>query len=480
MSRKDFTIQSNVKVEDLLLDRGNPRIRSAIDQSDCIARVLHKREQMLNMMKSLAKEGLSTVPILVAPCTEVAGKWIVKDGNRRITALKLLNNPSLCADEELQTQIKNIVKDSKDGIDSAIDCLSSNDPVAIAREVKLRHSGALAGVGQLDWSAYLRTVYELNNALSTDYKRAGQYLLWAEDKGIAVADEFPISTVHRFFTIENIGTLGFIVENDELALNTTQAIALAMANEVIGDLSSGRKKVDDLFTGDAAKVYLTQLRKNAGWPFQNEPTKPTSTTPPSAETNNTSTSTNASSPASSTSNSPTPSPSPAPTATPSPSTRGGRPPSKPNWDRKKLFWLGAPQPALSVSTSEIAGKMRAIFYEVAQIKDVRESPLTTAFLIRAIIELSEKEYRTTKSLTDKKKLADNIFSACDSMLGGALMTGSQVDLVKAYTATTRSDVGIFNVDTLQKYLHRETHKPAPQTINTFWDELYPFVHACWK
>jgi hypothetical protein len=155
---------------------------------------------------------------------------------------------------------------------------------------------------------------------------------------------------------------------------------------------------------------------------------------------------------------------------------GGRPPSKPAWDRKKLFWAGAPQPPLS--SSEI--KLRGICYEIAQIKDVRESPLTTAFLIRALIELSEKHYRKSNGLMDKGKLADNIASVCDSMLNKSALNAGQVQLVKAYTVTKAPDVGIFNVDTLQKYLHRETHLPVAQTINTFWDELYVFVHACWK
>ena len=66
------------------------------------------------------------------------------------------------------------------------------------------------------------------------------------------------------------------------------------------------------------------------------------------------------------------------------------------------------------------------------------------------------------------------------MLAKGHLTASQAQLVKAYTVTKATDVGLFNVDTLQKYLHRETHLPAPSTINTFWDEFHVFVLACWK
>jgi hypothetical protein len=478
MSRKDFTLQVSINISDLLLDEGNPRIRSAKDQPECIARVLRKEKQMLNLIKSIAKEGLSTIPILITPSQKIEGKWVVKDGNRRMTALKLLNDHLLCVNEDLRQQIKTIATESGVIFENTVDCYSSNDPNAIAREVKLRHSGALEGVGQLDWSAYLRTVYELNNELATDYKRAGQYLLWAEDHGINVDDDFPISTVHRFFSVDNIGLLGFKISDDNLTITCEEHVAVRMAQEIIGDLGTGRKKVDDLFTGDAAKIYLNQIRKNAGLSLQSPAVNSTPSNLRPQATANTPGSASIYPSNALTIQSPIPTTTMQLSATGN--IRGGRKPSKPNWDRKKLFWAGATQPALSVGASPIAEKMRTIFYEIAQIKDVRESTLTVAFLIRAMIELSEKQFRTANSLQDKNVLADNIAAACDAMLNKSLLNRSQVDLVKSYTVTKRSEVGIFTVDTLQKYLHRETHKPTAQTINTFWDELHPFVHACWK
>lgn len=474
MSRADFTSRHDVLVDNILLDEGNPRIRAGSDQADCIARVLRKRDQMLKLMKSIAEEGLSTVPILVTSDKKNAGKWIVKDGNRRITALKCLNAPALCLDTNLRAQVDAIVKANKKNIPSKIDCLSSENPDAIAREVVLRHSGELGGIGQIDWSAYLRTIYLLNNDLSAEYKRAGQYLLWAEAHGVVVEDEFPITTVTRFFSTENIKTLGFNVVEDELVQVANEPVAVAMATRVIDDFATKKMKVDDVFTVEAAQAYLSQVRFDAGWPLPAPPTAPTPTTPSPSTSPPAGGAAPTATPAGPASPGPAPAPPAAAPATPSP--KRGRTPSKQSWDRATLFWKGAPIPP-AIPLSEV--KMKGVIFEIGRIRDVRESPLTTAFLIRALIEVSEKRYRTKNSLIDKQKLADNIAAACDSMRQRSLITDSELAVIKAYTVTRRSDVGVFNVDTLQKYLHRETHFPVPQTINTMWDELCPFVRACW-
>lgn len=478
MGRKDFTLLTDVDViDDILLDERNPRIRAAGSQQDCIDRVLRKREQMQNLIESIAKEGLSTTPILLTSSTTEKGKWVVKDGNRRVTALKLLNDPSLCTDPEFNQKIVAIADAHKDNIPRKIDCLSSENPEAIAREVVLRHSGELGGVGQIDWSSYLRTIYLLNNDIAADYKRAGQYLLWAENHDIVVDDDFPITNVSRFLSVKNIRALGLDVVDDELALNIDIKTAINMATRIIDDFGTKKKSVNSVFTPELAEAYLNDVRKDAGLLPINTPL------PVSSPTMQPSTGAKApapvASPTSTSATSPLVPNAPATTGTSetaTPKPKVGRPPAKPSWDRRKLFWVGAPQP--SIPSSET--KMRGVLLEIGQIKDVRVTPLTTAFLIRALIELSEKHYRTKYGLDDKRKLADNITAACDSMVEKKYLTLSQMQLVKSYTVTKKDDVGIFNVDTLQKYLHRETHLPAPQTINMFWDELYSFVHACWK
>ncbi|EJU1397831.1 TPA: ParB N-terminal domain-containing protein, partial [Escherichia coli] len=184
MARKDFTQQIDIPIQNILLDTENARIRAGRDQNNCISRILRQENQMLVLMEDIAENGLTTMPILVMPHSE--GKWVVKDGNRRITALKLLNNPDSCPEPHLIPKIKKIKEKYHDNIPTTVDCLSSDNFEAVFKEIIARHSGARNGAGQYDWFAYMRTIYLLNNGHPTDYKRAGQYMCWAEQEGIDV------------------------------------------------------------------------------------------------------------------------------------------------------------------------------------------------------------------------------------------------------------------------------------------------------
>lgn len=476
MGREDFVLQQMVSIDDILLDEKNPRIRSGSNQNDCIEKVLRKEEHMLRLMESIAKDGLSTAQILVSS-SDISGKWIVKDGNRRITALKLLNNPSLCVNETLRNKIIKLKTLPGIKIPNAVDCLSSDNADSIAQELLLRHSGELNGVGQIGWSAYMKTIYLLNNAQVTEYKRAGQYVLWAERRHIEVDDDFPISTMTRFFSAENIKILGFDIRDDDLVLIASEQVAINMARRVIDDFGTGRVSVNDVFRPELAMAYLQTVRDDAGWPIpaaatpassQNSVSTPTPTASAPTATNATQQTPNV---LGGTSNTSTPT-----NRMPVTTLRAGRVPSKPLWDRKKLFTSASPAPAVPT----INHKAKIVLFEITQIKDIRDCPLTLVFLLRALIEQSEAYYRKANGISDKRSLADNISAINDVMLTKGKISKSQAELVKAYTVSAKTDVGILNIDTLQKYIHRDTHLPSAATIITFWDELCPFVRACWS
>ncbi|EHI6441514.1 ParB N-terminal domain-containing protein, partial [Escherichia coli] len=233
MARKDFTQQIDIPIQNILLDTENARIRAGRDQNNCISRILRQENQMLVLMEDIAENGLTTMPILVMPHSE--GKWVVKDGNRRITALKLLNNPDSCPEPHLIPKIKKIKEKYHDNIPTTVDCLSSDNFEAVFKEIIARHSGARNGAGQYDWFAYMRTIYLLNNGHPTDYKRAGQYMCWAEQEGIDVDDDFPITSVARFFTRDNLLLLGFEVENDKLKPILSKEKIIKMASKINSD-----------------------------------------------------------------------------------------------------------------------------------------------------------------------------------------------------------------------------------------------------
>ena len=465
MARSDFRVVSDVAVEDIMLDVHNARIRAGADQNDCIRRILRKRDQFLAICESIAKDGLTTMPILASPNED--GTYTVKDGNRRTTALKLLNNPDLCPEPDLVSKIVKIVAAHKN-FPSRVDLTVTNNEPAMIREVLSRHQGEMGGVGQMGWSAYLRTLYLLNHDHPAEYKRPGQYALWAEGQSIFVEDEFPISTLQRFFTIENLQLLGFDIDaNDELSLNLPQATVRQITTKVVGDFGGG-KSVNEVFTPDQARQYIDEVRASAGLPpavpaaapapasaATTPPTSspPTSTAPPTSGAGGAS------------------SPSPAPT-TPSPPPRAPATPATSAADRKKVFGTRSPGIAIPATghpkEQTLVAELRAL--------DLSKFPLAATMLTRALIELSDLHFRSKNTLPDQGTLSKNIKKSAQHMLTNGKLSASEEDMVKRLCNPSGA---MIEIETLQKMVHRSTHNLDRKFVNTLWDNIGCFVKACW-
>lgn len=407
MARKDFELQKDVDIDDIYLDPENARIRSGSSQEECIAKVLKKSDQLIVLIKSIVKDGLSTTPILITPYSNEQGKWVVKDGNRRITALKLLNRPGLCPDVVLREKIIGIATSSTD-IPAAVDCLSSSNTESILKEVISRHSGAQEGAGQLDWSAYLRTFYLLNNNQYSEYKRAGQYCLWAEQQGIFIDDEFPISTISRFLNTENLELIGFRIVNDELVEDLPKDKLVGMARKIITDFTNKNLNVDDVKKNEQAQQYLETVRKSVGLtakiiveiidqPRDND--KATTLIDP--KNNPVSTSPQESIPAA---------------AVYLGQQVGNR---KASWDRTKLFHPGSPKPSIPISHN----KVRSVVAEITNL-NVSKTPIAVGFLLRVLIDFSTKQFSTARSIKDQGGLAKNVLINAKAMANEGLIDAS--------------------------------------------------------
>lgn len=461
MARRDFELQKDVDINDIYLDPENARIRSGSSQEECITKVLRKSDQLLVLMKSVVNDGLSTIPILLTPHASQPNKWVVKDGNRRITALKLLLHPELCQDLVLREKIIHIANSSTD-IPKVVDCYSSTNQESILKEVISRHSGAQAGAGQLDWSSYLRTYYLLNNDQHSEYKRAGQYCLWAEQHSIFIDDDFPITNISRFLNSENLDLLGFKVIDDNIKGYLPENQLIGMARKIISDFANKLLKVADVWTNDQAQEYLKTVRQSVGLPQTPEAT----TAQPTNVENGSDSSANRNEATTSQNQTAT-----APTQ-PTPSGQTGN--RKAPWDRNKLFHNGSPKPVIPFTHT----KLRTVVAEIGQL-NVKNTPLAVCLLLRGLIELSANQFVTVHSLKDHQKLAKNVASTAEAMLGQGLINDSQLDIIKRY-CNSDPNQGLLHIETLQKYVHRDTHQPNYQILNTFWDEFGCYVRACWS
>lgn len=473
MSRQVFQTIANISVSDLLLDTGNPRIRYGADQNDCIQRIARDRQNFTNLMADIVSAGLSPEHIIVSPGED--GKWIVRDGNRRVTALKLLNNPSLASfDASLSAFVKRLAESNVMPL-ATVDCLSCTDEAKIIEFINRKHTGENAGVGQRGWSALLKSLFNINNKLPDPNKRAVQLVIWCEERGVAVDDEFPITTLTRVLSTETLALIGFQVVNDELKPSIDEAVSTKLAKRLIEDAAAGIIHVKrdgtsgSVYSIAEQKAYLQKIRDQI-FPEDNAQTIVAASVVAEAK--------NDLSPSSTSDNESVSSkggdivqPQSETNAAATKPARLPSSPTTPSWDRPCIFVRK--HPGFSVPVNET--KAWNIVAEIKKI-NVRNTPIAASMMLRALVERSTAYYRSSNKLSNDKSFKSGILSSIDHMEKAGKLDNKQA---RAVRALAQNDDSILSAETLHQYVHSKSFHPDPQNLNTIWDQISCYIRACW-
>ena len=367
-----------VPINDLALDTDNPRIISQEDEKSCIETMLNMNEvYILNLAEDIAKNGLKNKDIIVKKGTgAMKCKYIVRDGNRRITSIKLLNDPTKAPNSRFTEKFSKIKK-QYNNFPKAIECDVYADETEIMEVLLSRHAGVNNGVGQVPWEAMAKAKYSEKIKESNPNIKALNLLRWAESfGGIEFDDTFPITTLaDRIMSKENLGRIGFDLNGDIITLVGDADIAFNIVNHIINDIkneiATSRKLID---TARHQKEYIDNLCAKYG----DNSLKVTSGIGAATTT----------------------------TGNTQPLQAGqpgvGKPPQihhipqNPK-DRPKLFVRGQ----ISFTVPANQKKAQAI---LAEIKNLRtdENPIAVAMLLRAFIELATDYYINKNKITINK------------------------------------------------------------------------------
>jgi hypothetical protein len=142
-----------IDVERIFLYEENPR-HEPLDSQPAIIEHLCKDEQVLNLARSIAVEG--TNPLEIVGLVEIKstgrGKksYVVWEGNRRICAIKLLNDPDLAPAHYR----KDIIKAAEEyKAITAVPAVIFDDHDELKFWMAVIHGGQQAGIGRKDWNA---------------------------------------------------------------------------------------------------------------------------------------------------------------------------------------------------------------------------------------------------------------------------------------------------------------------------------------
>lgn len=248
-----------IPVDKIFLDQENPRHEPYQKQSDVIE-YLCKHENILELARDIVKNGLNPLELFaVVPQKAKQSVYFVAEGNRRMCAIKLLNDPEL-APVKLRKNFEQLAVGLSQIFEVSV--VVFDDRKAVALWLNRIHGGLQGGIGRKSWSPEqkARHTKDTTNFLAQvilDYAENNGFILSQDRKG-------KLTTVQRYISNPLFrDAIGLIHNNTERVLRDRplEDFNIILKNFIL-DLLSGT--VNSRSNSKAIKNYSRTLSSLEG------------------------------------------------------------------------------------------------------------------------------------------------------------------------------------------------------------------------
>ncbi len=142
-----------IKIEDLLVNPKNFRFDPVANQKEAINIMINNmKPKVKKQAEDIAKYGLNPTETLAVTKT-YKGKYIVHEGNRRLTAIKLIDNPrTIPLDEKTKLFFQKLKENYGENLPSQIECTVFSREQETHHWIQLKHTGENDGAGVVRWN----------------------------------------------------------------------------------------------------------------------------------------------------------------------------------------------------------------------------------------------------------------------------------------------------------------------------------------
>lgn len=441
----------DLQVNQILLDSVNPRHDPLNSQVEQIKAMINSQmDKLVKLAEDITAFGLNPSDLItVIPHSSEKDKYIVVEGNRRITALKLLNSPALCHDTGIRRRFEALKKLYVMNPIYQIKSIVYSDRETAKHWISLKHTGENAGAGTVPWKPIEIKRFQAqgqNNKESLGLQLMNFILnnLALDDESTNIIRAMPITTVERLLGDPDVRkTLGLSIVDGVLETKLTKECAARVLYDLITPIATGDKKVTSVYYKKDRKRYMEEFGQS----------------PLEAPENLTADSWPLNSP---------PKSAPQKMAPHPPTTR-----SKPlSIARKYVIPAGC---ALKI----INPRINAIYYELKNHLKVDDVPNACAVLLRVFIELSVDAYCTNSNTGthENDDLHKKLSKIADYMENTGLMRKSDLKPIRKAASVPH---GLFSTNTLNAYVHNSSIHPRSNELKLTWDEMELFVRKLWS
>jgi hypothetical protein len=417
-----------ISVGQLMLDTKNPRHGDLDSQRAAIESLIaSQRQKLVVLANDILKNGLSPIERLMV--LKSKSGYTVVEGNRRLTAIKLLNNPALADGTPIAAAIKRLAK--KGSAPKEAECSVASSRKAAAHWLEIRHGGESEGAGVVPWSAYAA-----NRFKSKPGREAAAAMAFLE----AVAEGYPSNALLQELAQEvgnrKITTLGRLVldQNFQDKAGVEYREGLVYFHYSASDLQAFFEHI----LGDlAADIGVSQLRTEPLRAQYLESTPEVKTSKRTKEAK----------------------------------PLGSKPAPKSKTPPKRRRAAPKPKPLKNLTLDKLGSKTQALLGELRQLNP-EKTPHAVAVLIRAILDLTIDEFLDKKNLSrdrEMKKRIKKCLTAVDS--------AGKDQRFKAVRVGLEDGTSLYAVATLHEFMHNRHFQADRSHVEAIAENIEPFLQA---
>lgn len=438
----------DLSIDEILLDLKNPRHDVVVGQREAIIQMAKvQKDKLYRLAKDIIENGLNPTDIpLVIPYEKDKSKFIVVEGNRRITAIKLLITPQILekSDTKLASKFKVLGRKLDIKQIEPFKCIAFKSRRASGKWVELKHTGENNGIGTVTWGAteqarYLERQGKKNTALQAiEFVNKHGDL---KDISKEQLEKIRITNLVRLLGDKDVQEfLGIKIQDGKIVSVLTKDEVLKGLQRIIVDLAIKKIKVGDIYLKDNRKEYIEGFERQ----HRPNPTKIVA----------------------------------------KPWNLDSRKIPEKTVSHKKVRTLSKDRKYLIPTSCKLSinePRINDIYIELKNHLVVDSTKNAVAVLYRVFIEFSVeaflekhqlKKISTTDPLYKKlKKIAE--YMEADQLL-------SEDELKPVFVASSLDNKhSLFSTNTFNAFVHNKKYNPIPSELKSTWDNFQPFIEKLW-
>lgn len=431
-----------IALDELSVNARNDRHGEMSDEAAAMEWLLVNRG---HHMRQLAKDIVETGRLYEQPLVrKEEEKYVVYDGNRRVTCLKLLKRPEHAPTEVWRTFFQKLRAGAQNPIPSEISCQVEDDLETIDEILLRRHTGSQDGIGQSHWDEVAKTNFINRTGKSSKVHVADEIeKQLRKHKLLDPKSKLPRSNLNRLLSSEALrNRVGIAVAKDTIKFTHNEEKTLKALQRIALDLISGEITLESIWSNKGKKSYLDKLEKQSVLPNAKD-ALPDFTEFKDFE---------------------------APTPIPAKSWVVLPP------DPSKRTTLIPKNTSLDVPNEASLSRLLSIWTELQKelVFDRHIQAISVSF--RVLLEMAINQYiaRHQIQVHENDKLKIRFKKAAEHQRSKGLIDKKYLEALQKFENTEP----LVSAHTMNQYVHSPNFFPSPDHLRPMWSNLEPFIVCC--